>query len=955
MGKAGVKRILWILLAAAVIAGAVAFDALLPRIGSDTEEAPAPTEEPREAPPVRINEISASNETHPADDGEFYDWVELYNVSGKDADISGWGLSDRDDQVKYLFPEGTVIPADGYLVTWCAKTLDRKDLAWFGISVNGGDSVCLFAPDGYVEESVLVPATGKGLSYSLFSDGNWKTTLTPTPGEENTWTDPVDPYDPILENCRVRISELMASNRITLRDSDGDYPDWVELVNEGDESCDLSGWYLSDNEEKPHKWAIPSLTLAAGERAVIFCSGKDRAGDELHTSFALSRDGGTLLLSTPKGVRADQVVYGPLKKEQVFRRTANGDEVSYEATPMYANTEEGLEEFIAASDVHGDIVINEVVPYNTGTLKDSRGVVYDWIELRNTSTHTINLEGYTLSNDPEQPDKCVLPKYSLKPGAYYIVFCSDSISRRDGVHGYAYFSISTQGEYLYLYDTEGNLSDSVYVHDTIYGGSVGRDRKGTGFYLFSKPTPSKINGTGYRRKAPVVTADLEQGIYNGVESLTVTLKGEGEIYYTTNGSEPTKAAGKPYTEPLELKKTTVIRARAFTENAAGSDVVSFSYIINENHTLPVISLVCNPKTFRTLINAGNRSYETDAEITLFSDLGTEFSSGCSLRLHGNSSRAVHNKKMFVAEFNNRFGGNLMYDVFHDGEITEFSSIMLRGETVGYMYILRDSVAAIVANRVTDTQYALKNRYAVMYVNGQYYGMYPIREDYSRQYIASHTGSSVESCIAVRPPVRTSQPDGLYQIIDKTIRSNMADDANYEWACEHWNMENIADWMLLEGYFNNTDVGGNVRYLYGDNTGGKWSLAYYDFDIALINASPGFGDTVYGSNQINSIMQSFLKSPKFRQLAAERCVMLLDNGLADNIALQVINECAEEVEPEVDRDTKRWHPSTDWTSGLRSTRRFFTDERTELYITAVCKLLKLTDAEKEEYFGRFLNK
>ena len=954
MNKPIIKRILCILLAAAVVAGAVIVDAHWPLAGSSEDEIPEVVAEPRAAAPIRINEIVASNQTHPAEDGEYYDWVELYNASGRDADVSGWGLSDRIDQIKYLLPAGTVIPADGYLVVWCGKTLDRKDLAYFGVSVNGGDSVSLFAPDGFAEETVYVPATGKGISYSRFDDG-WTSTLTPTPGEKNLYTDPVNPYDPLLENCHVQLSELMASNHITLRDSDGDYSDWVELVNNGSESCDLAGWYLSDDADKPYKWRIPAQTLGPSERTIVFCSGKDRAEGELHTNFALSRDGGGLFLSTPLGVRADSLVYGAMEKDQVYRRTAFGEELSYEATPLFPNTEEGLEKYIAATDVHGEMVINEVVPYNTGLLKDSRGVVYDWIELRNTSGHSINLSGYTLSNDPEQPDKCKLPNYTVKPGAYYIVFCSDSISRKDGVHGYANFNISTQGEYLYLYDKEGNLSDSVYVHDTIYGGSMGRDRKGAGFYLFERPTPSKINGTGYRRKSGVVTASVPQGIYNDVQSLSVELQGEGSIYYTTNGAEPTKAAGKLYTGPIELKKTAVIRARAFADNAAGGDVVSFSYIINENHTMPVISLVCNPKTFRTLINASSRTYETDAEIALFSELGTEFSSGCSIRLHGNSSRFVHNKKMFVVEFNNRFGGNLQYDVFRDGRISEYSSIMLRGETVGYMYIIRDSVAALVANRVTDTQLALNNRYAIMYVNGQYYGLYPIREDYSKQYIASHTGSTVESCVAVRPPVRVTQPNGLYKIIDKTCKSNMAVDANYDWACEHWDMNNIADWMLLEGYFNNTDVGGNVRYIYGDNTDGKWRLAYYDFDIALTSANPGFGDTVYGTNQINAIIQSLLKSPRFRQLAAERCVMMLDNGLADNVALQIINECAEELEPEVARDTKRWRPSTDWTSGLRSTRRFFSDARIPAFIDVVSRLLKLTPEQKAEYFGRFLEK
>jgi autotransporter-associated beta strand protein len=81
-------------------------------------------------------------------------------------------------------------------------------------------------------------------------------------------------------NCHadVVISEFQSSNGATLLDEDGDPSDWVELYNRGSSSVNLTGWGLSDSTDDPFKWVFPSLQIAAGQRLVIWCSGKDRNG-----------------------------------------------------------------------------------------------------------------------------------------------------------------------------------------------------------------------------------------------------------------------------------------------------------------------------------------------------------------------------------------------------------------------------------------------------------------------------------------------------------------------------------------------------------------------------------------------------------------------------------------------------------------------------------------------------
>ena len=900
----------------------------------------------------QFSEIMANNAVFPDENGDYCDWAELYNPAAVPVDLSGWGLSDREDDVKFLFPQGTRIGGKGYLRVWCSKTTDRDDIAPFGISAKGGETLYLFNDSGEPVDEISVPAMGDGQSWQRSADGQWALSAKPTPGEANILMDSA-----VLPrtDCTVVISELMAAGRIGLRDEDGDYSDWAELYNAGDAPWDLTGWYLSDNGQNLCKWEIPALVLAPGEYTIVFCSGKNRTGEELHTDFSLAKSGGGLYLTDPDGAPAGALEYGTMERDQVCRLTDEGIEYTYDATPGRPNTPEGYEAYITASDAHGTLVINEVVAYNNTKFTDGRKQLYDWVELKNTGSETISLAGYSLTNDLERPNACPLPDEKLKPGGLYILFCSTDVTMEDGKHVYAPFNISSDGERLFLLGPDGQLSDSVFARDLPYAGSMGRLPDGSGFYRFETPTPNKENTNGYRFKAAAVTADVTPGIYNGVENVTVALSGEGEIRYTLDGAVPSLKS-PVYTEPLVLEKTSVIRATAFPADKTPGDVASFSYIINENHILPVISLACEPRRFRTLTSTSGYNFFVDGYISLFTDEGTEFERGCSIHLHGNTSRFFRVKKLFMVEFNNRFGGNLQYSVFGDENITEYSSLLLRGETARFVYILRDSVASELAQRVCETALPLDNRYCILYVNGSYFGIYPLREDYSKQYVASHTGSSVESCYVVPGPViyYNEKTADIYTVLKYVVDNNMSDPACYEKASERLDMTAMADWMLIEGFLANHDVGGNIRYVYGDNTGNRWRPAFYDLDIAMTGPNPSYENVIYGGDQINLVMQSLLMSPDFRKLAADRMAVMLKNGLADNAALDILNECIEIIQPEMTRENKRWDTEdSDWEAGVRSFRKYFNDDRIVKFINLTSNILKLSPEEKQERYGEFL--
>ena len=121
-----------------------------------------------------------------------------------------------------------------------------------------------------------------------------------------------------------------------------------------------------------------------------------------------------------------------------------------------------------------------------------------------------------------------------------------------------------------------------------------------GVYYFSKPTPKAKNGNGSASVSYLPSASVESGIFNKSSGFQVTLNGYGNIYYTLDGSKPTTSS-KRYSSPLNIKKTTVLRIMARENGKLQSDVQTYSYIVNENHKLPVLSLNMKQHITRQLV------------------------------------------------------------------------------------------------------------------------------------------------------------------------------------------------------------------------------------------------------------------------------------------------------------------------------------------------------------------
>ena len=879
---------------------------------------------------LELSEIMSSNTLYAAPDGYFYDWIEVHNPSDSPVSLSGYKLSDRTNKTKYTFPD-EMLGAGEYKIVWCAPGAEGAEYAPFALASAGGETVVLTAPSGAGSESVELPLLEKNTVYAR-ENGEWTVSQRPTPGYSNddagyeAWLRS-DGY----ENDEIYITEVMAHNRGTLADSDGDLSDWIEIANFGETSVDLAGWYLSDDPDAPDEWKIPPLTLAPGEYAVIFASGKNRTKGELHTSFSLT-DGDTVLLSRGNGAEVCRAAIENAEEGASLAMRPDGSFAMTDfPTPGFENTAEGYAEFCETDTRTSPLLLWEIVVYEENAP--------DWVKLKNVSAQPVDLSGYTLSDKLQEPARDALPAVTLAPGESYVFECEN-------------VGLSAQRDALYLFDNSGALCDWAFLRAIPAGGSYGREEGESGYFYFVQSSRGADNGAGYRFVAGQPTVDVAAGVYDDAESLTLTLAGEN-VHYTLDGSDPTEDAAA-YTAPITITETTIVRAASFPADALPSKTATWSYFLRENSTLPIVSLVTDPDNltgpqgiYTNHEQAWSEKWEREATVAMYED-GGGFSIDCGIRMHGRTSRRVSEKKSFTLKFRGRYGGELGYDVFGDGIVTDFSSLLLRASVEDtYTSYMRDEFFARIAMDYTDVP-AQNYRYVSLFLNGEYWGIYAIREHHSAEYFASHYGVDAETV-----DMQTGEFEG------QTAWSELLNYARYHdltsaegWAYiqEHLDVPEMIDWLILECWSGDIDVYENVRfYASPDYENGKYLYGLADMDLTMMGTdtmSVGFNNF-----QLHGIIPAALRgNAEFRDMFLTRLGEMLRGPLSDENAQKTLDELRAVVEPETARDLARWGKSSTLFITQMANLRDFVSGRAEVVKNGAIAFFGVSAEEAAKYFA-----
>lgn len=282
-----------------------------------------------------------------------------------------------------------------------------------------------------------------------------------------------------------------------------------------------------------------------------------------------------------------------------------------------------------AASPPGAIVIHEVYASSGGDdgWRDEDGEVQDWIELHNASESAVDLNGWSLTDDPEAPRKWVFPAIRLEPGGFLLVLASGKDRpASDGQPLHASFQLNENGEYLALWDSESpaTTADAWTNGFPPLAPGYSFGRAGGDLVYFSQPTPGTSNAVAASLQGRV--AAPEPSVPGGFRESPLTIHlttatVEARIFYTLDGSEPRPGHAAAANGPLEIapgggKGLVTLRAAAFRDGWLPSPIVTHSYLFPEEILGQSKSPSGFPATWRDASgrNAVTADYEMDPEV-----------------------------------------------------------------------------------------------------------------------------------------------------------------------------------------------------------------------------------------------------------------------------------------------------------------------------------------------------
>jgi len=681
----------------------------------------------------------------------------------------------------------------------------------------------------------------------------------------------------------------------------------------------------------------------------------DNNEDEIYSNFNLKSKNGVVVLTNSNGKIIDKVEYNNLANGLAMVKEDNAFFKTNSISPGYENTPNGIKGFYKKKvKTNETLIINEVMNSNYSYLPQNGNEYYDWIEIKNNSKSKINLKDYYITNTLNQVDKYNLPDVELNPGEYYIIMASGDENLSNNSYTHTNFKIS-EIEALYLVKNN-NVVDSMFIANVKTGYSFGR-HDNYGLYYFEKPTPKSNNGSGTSSVAYAPSFSETSGVYNDIDGINLEISGNGTIYYTLDGSTPTRYS-KVYNGPIFLNKTTVVKAISYKEGKLSSDVVVGSYIINENHTLPVVSVSLNPNNFRTLqADAWNTELEYAAHAELYEN-GKSFNIPCGIKLFGGSTRGLP-KKSFTLKFRKRYGeGSLSYQVFDNRDYSSFESLILRSGSQDQEYtFFRDILmTSLVDGKVNLTVQAYKP--VILYINGNYWGTYNIREQVNDYFISNNYNVEKDKSNIVRIDNDITTGDGkkYFDLLNYVVAHDMSIDSNYEYVKTQLNIDSYVDFWVAESWVTNNDIINTRFFWHPDITDGKINMIFYDLDFAMWNYNNNYfnfmtrPDGMSALNVSTLLMRNLIKNKEFKQTFVERLSYQLKNVWTEERVLENIDKIYNLLKPEMERNQKRWNMTyKEWEDNVELLRKY-TRLRRDYIISQAKSFFGLSNKEVEKYFG-----
>ena len=594
---------------------------------------------------------------------------------------------------------------------------------------------------------------------------------------------------------------------------------------------------------------------------------------------------------------------------------------------------------------HAALVLNEMMPCNVSTVLNEYQNYTGWIEIYNDSESPVNLEGYIFTNEYLKSGVLNVQSWTVSnnvtiPAYGYELFFFDE------QHGekHATYKIETEPGSLKLIDSARKKVSELNYQKMLPHVSWGKFGSKEG-YLF-KPSPGEANADGLVTllRAQNPSFSTAPGFYTSTIYLSLQSEPGATVYYTTNGSEPTEQSTL-YSSPIAISQTTVIRARAYRNNVIMSEIVTGSYIFNQDSkgtdyhspcggfTVPVVSISTAPDYF-----FGNQSgiyvhYSQDwkrpVNVEYFVNNEQVISQELDAAITGAYSRYYEQKSLKLTASKKLGNNKIPYDFFPVKPDNEYKSLLLRnGGNDCETSRIRDGFIQTLMQGWMNVDYQAY-RPVALYINGEYWGQMSMMERSNKDFVYSNFGLSEEDIDLLKIVVGEASPssgnaNAYYYMLDQA-KIGTTSPGYYEKMNRLMDMDEYIDYYIFQQYIVNTDWPGNNMKAWRAKNDGRFRWIVFDTDFGFV-LNPGYGCDVnvnmidfclkqghwtYTGERTVELYKNLMENETFRQKFLNKTIIHLGTTFTPSRVNSVLDSVYTEAASEI---CAHWKRFSGWDQG-----------------------------------------
>jgi hypothetical protein len=763
--------------------------------------------------------------------------------------------------------------------------------------------------------------------------------------------------------AQVVINEGSNRNYLMIADEDGEFPDWIELYNAGPDTIYLLDYSLTDNQNNPDKWVFPNIQILPGEFRVVFCSGKNR---KPISGFIPVINTGTYNpvvgwnmheLTTPfywdglSNLMINTCSYSSLgyTTNSVFNQTntsflstafsyQDGSEAACSAgygTPVYQRPNMKLNGIQIGTGTVQNSPTDYPAPYGNWYWGARNQMLILASELTDAGLAAGEISSIAFdvaSTDPNTVyDYIDIHMKMVSANAVSSTF--EPVNPNNYLH--TSFKISESGETIFLYSPDQLLLSSLFVNCNNLDNSTGYyPDASSSIYLFDTASPSASNNstsiyTGYLN-APIIS--IPSGFYDFPVNVSIANPnlGPSSIYYSLDGSDPNTSSTLYDGSPIVINSSSVLKARAFTNEELPSPIVVSTYFFGIDHTTPILSVITDNANLygpNGIFDNWWTDWERAAYVEYFdSTKQLIFSQNTGIQIDGGWGGSRYQPQhSFRVELDDGVLGSGPIDyplIPNRPERTKYGKFYLRNGSNQYLYFpYKDACQVELMAGETNNYYSAWRPVSV-YINGSYFGLYELREKFDTEYFETleNADPDLTDILGI-----SAWYGGVLRAVAGNVDSffvsyaafnelDPADTAYWDLADHYFDMTWYVDYIIGESWIGNTDwPWNNIKIYRSDKTDYRWRFCLIDLELSL---QPGGWTDCYVDMIQNMLSQSpsipyiniWLKSmqnERFRNYFINRYADVMNTFYRTDRLLAVENSFYNLTVTEMPNEYARW--------------------------------------------------